>query len=89
MPRRSLDYLPTLHPANIVTVQNHYGPHPEEYHHEIRDRLVRATEGKRPESATRAFRGELDRIAGEAKTRGTKINDMITRRGAWKPCVRR
>jgi transposase len=67
-------------PANIVRIRGHKGPHPEEYHREVFNRLNEAVEDcssikQCRESLTRALRGLADEIA----TEGTKLNKLITR----------
>jgi hypothetical protein len=67
-------------PANIVRIQGHKGPHPEEYHREVFMRLNEAVEDcsgikQCRESLTKALRGLADEIA----TAGTKLNKLITR----------
>jgi hypothetical protein len=67
-------------PANIVRIRGHKGPHPEEYHREVFNRLNEAVEDcssikQCRESLTKALRGLADEIA----TEGTKLNKLITR----------
>ncbi|WP_257462268.1 AHH domain-containing protein [Archangium lipolyticum] len=66
-------------PANLVKVKGHRGPHPEQYHRQIRDALMLATDdcvgvAQCRERLTRA----LGRLGVECSTPGTKLNQWIT-----------
>lgn len=66
-------------PANLVKVKGHRGPHPEQYHRQIRDVLKLATEDcvgveQCRERLTRA----LGRLGVECSTPGTRLNQWIT-----------
>ncbi|WP_164011272.1 AHH domain-containing protein [Pyxidicoccus trucidator] len=66
-------------PENIVDVPGHKGPHPQEYHEAVFQRLNEATEGCRKVDACRkALTNELRKLAKEATTRGTDINRLLT-----------
>ncbi|NMO19374.1 AHH domain-containing protein [Pyxidicoccus fallax] len=66
---------------NIVDVDGHNGPHPQEYHELIFRRLSAATAGCRTVVACReALTAELRTLAEEAVTRGSDINKLLTRR---------
>ncbi|QDE72174.1 hypothetical protein BHS09_37285 [Myxococcus xanthus] len=66
-------------PENIIQVQGHKGPHPQEYHELVFERLQAATAGCRQVAACRhALTTELQRLAREAVTRGTEINRLLT-----------
>jgi hypothetical protein len=66
--------------ANIVYLRGHKGPHPEEYHNEIFERLTRALKGCRPGAECRArLVEELDKIAGDVCTPGSKLHKLATR----------
>jgi hypothetical protein len=67
-------------PANIVYLRDHKGPHPEEYHQKIFERLEKAlgTCRTRAECRTKLVE-ELDKIAGEVCTPGSKLNKLATR----------
>ncbi|WNG32986.1 hypothetical protein F0U61_04655 [Archangium violaceum] len=68
-------------PANIVYLRGHKGPHPEEYHSEIFERLSRAIVNCRRQSECRAqLVEELDNIAGDVCTPGSKLNKLATRK---------
>nr|WP_257462851.1 AHH domain-containing protein [Archangium lipolyticum] len=68
-------------PANIVYLRDHKGPHPEEYHSQIFERLNRALGTCRTRAECRArLVEELDKIAGEICTPGSKLNKLATRR---------
>jgi hypothetical protein len=59
---------------NKVKVVGHFGPHPEEYHLQVFDRVNRAlTTG-----GAEGFWRELARLSNEAATPGTEINQLIT-----------
>ncbi len=66
--------------ANKVLIKGHKGPHPEEYHQQIYNRLVDAMKGCRGLSQCRdALTGELGRLARELNTPGTPLNKLVTR----------
>ncbi|WP_257463173.1 AHH domain-containing protein [Archangium lipolyticum] len=68
-------------PANIVYLRDHKGPHPEEYHQEIFDRLEDALGSCQSRAECRARLVEaLGRIAGEVCTPGSKLNKLATRK---------
>jgi len=68
-------------PANIVYLREHKGPHPEEYHREIFTRLTEALKGCRTRVECRArLVEELDKIAGEVCTPGSRLNKLATRK---------
>ena len=67
-------------PENLVEVINHYGPHPEEYHQLVLDRLNGATRGlaaNTPEYKA-AVTNTLKAIGNEAQTKGTVVNKLLT-----------
>jgi len=67
-------------PANIVRVRGHKGPHPQEYHEAIFDRLSTATAGCRTMQQCReALTAELHDLAGEIASPGTDLNRLVTR----------
>ncbi|HEX5745767.1 MAG TPA: AHH domain-containing protein [Archangium sp.] len=66
-------------PANTVRVKGHRGPHPEQYHRQVRDVLKLATDDcvgvvQCRERLTRA----LWRLGVECSTPGTRLNQLIT-----------
>ncbi|HZI10531.1 MAG TPA: AHH domain-containing protein [Myxococcus sp.] len=64
---------------NIVDVPGHKGPHPREYHELVFNRLSEATEGcRKVEACRKALAAELEKLAREATTPGTKINRLLT-----------
>nr|WP_275439077.1 AHH domain-containing protein [Archangium violaceum] len=68
-------------PANIVYLRDHKGPHPEEYHSQIFERLNKALGTCRTRAECRArLVEELDKIAGEVCTPGSTLNKLATRR---------
>jgi len=67
-------------PANKVRVRGHVGPHPQEYHEEVFDRLRDAMKGSRSMQQCReALTAELRRLAKEITTEGTHLNKLVTR----------
>ena len=67
-------------PANKVRVKGHVGPHPQEYHEEIFDRLRDAIKGRRTMQESReSLTAELRRLAKEISTEGTELNKLVTR----------
>jgi hypothetical protein len=67
-------------PANLVRIKGHKGPHPQEYHEEVFERLFDATKRCRSMDQCReALTTELGRIAREISTPGTKLNRLVTR----------
>lgn len=64
---------------NKISVDGHFGPHPEGYHQAVFKRLKDATEGLSGNEYTKAFKAELTRIGNEARTPGTELNKLITR----------
>ncbi len=68
--------------ANKVRVRGHVGPHPQEYHEEVHDRLRDAMKGCRSMQQCReALTAELRRLAREIATEGTYLNKLVTRTG--------
>ncbi|MCY1074185.1 AHH domain-containing protein [Archangium lansingense] len=68
-------------PANIVYLRDHKGPHPKEYHSEIFERLNDEIKTCRTRAECQAkLVDELDRIAGEVCTPGSKLNKLATRK---------
>jgi hypothetical protein len=66
--------------VNKVRVRGHKGPHPEEYHQEVFDRLKVAvatceTTAQCRESLTR----QLKRLAEELQREGSRLNKLVTR----------
>ncbi len=67
-------------PENIVDVPGHKGPHPQEYHEAVFERLRYATQRCRTVNACReALTAELTVLAREVTTVGTKLNKLVTR----------
>ncbi len=64
--------------ANKVRIPAHRGPHPEAYHDEIYFRLTRATRNKRGIAYKNALLSELQLIAHDASSRGTRLNRLLT-----------
>jgi hypothetical protein len=66
-------------PANKVRVTGHKGPHPEEYHQEVFDRLSEAMQGCRNIQQCRdALTGALQRLGRLISTPGTRLNKLVT-----------
>jgi hypothetical protein len=65
---------------NIVPIQGHKGPHPEEYHRLIHKRLTETTRHCRGISECRAaLETALKRLAREIETPGTELNLLVTK----------
>lgn len=65
--------------TNIVEVAGHQGPHPEQYHQAIFDRLEDATATCRgSEQCARALRAALKELAEEIAAPGTFLNKLVT-----------
>ncbi|MCY1046731.1 AHH domain-containing protein [Corallococcus sp. bb12-1] len=66
-------------PANKVRVPGHRGPHPQEYHEEVFDRLRRATRNcKSIESCRELLTDALKGLAGRILDPKSALNRMIT-----------
>jgi hypothetical protein len=66
-------------PANIVHVKGHKGPHPQEYHRVILQRLTDATaECRTMRQCREALTAELRDLAGEIATPGSDLNRLVT-----------
>jgi hypothetical protein len=64
---------------NVVDVAGHKGPHPQEYHELVFRRLRDATSSCRTVEACRKnLTTELQKLAQEAATPGTKLNRLLT-----------
>ncbi|WP_375761346.1 AHH domain-containing protein [Corallococcus exercitus] len=67
-------------PANLVRINGHRGPHPAEYHKEVRVRLNEAMLGCRGVAQCRAALVDvLASIAKDLTTAGTRLRKLITR----------
>nr|WP_246357685.1 AHH domain-containing protein [Pyxidicoccus fallax] len=67
-------------PANIVNVKGHKGLHPRQYHEEVFERLVEATEDcLTMQQCRELLTAELRRLAREIVTPNTKLNKLVTR----------
>jgi hypothetical protein len=67
-------------PANKVRVKGHQGPHPQEYHERIHERLDEATKGcSSIEQCRKALTAELERLAKQISTEDTTLNKLVTR----------
>jgi len=68
-------------PANIVYLVAHQGPHPEQYHLEVHDRLEAALGNCRSKIDCRArLVEELDMIAADICKSGSKLNNFLTKK---------
>ncbi|MBZ4416852.1 AHH domain-containing protein [Myxococcus sp. RHSTA-1-4] len=66
-------------PANRIRIRGHEGPHPAAYHQEVYRRVERATSRCRTEASCREIlTGELQKIARELMTRGSRLRRLIT-----------
>ncbi len=68
--------------ATKVFVEGHKGPHPQEYHDAVFERLGTATEGiprNTPEYKS-ALSTALEQIKVEITTPGTKLNNLVTKK---------
>ncbi|MBJ6765018.1 AHH domain-containing protein [Myxococcaceae bacterium JPH2] len=66
--------------ANKVRVPGHKGPHPQEYHEEVFRRLRDATlECRSIQECRAALTSELQRLARQISTPGTRLNKLVTR----------
>jgi hypothetical protein len=64
---------------NIVPIPGHKGPHPQEYHGLVHERLYDATRACRKVSECReALIRALRRLAAETSTPGTRLNRLVT-----------
>ncbi|QRK11175.1 AHH domain-containing protein [Archangium violaceum] len=67
-------------PANKVRIPGHKGPHPEEYHQEVYERLERAVRRCETTAQCReALTRELGKLAEQLKSVGSKLNKLVTR----------
>lgn len=67
-------------PANLIFLINHQGPHPEEYHEEVFQRLLRALGNCRTTTECRQkLVGVLDEIAAEICNPGSRLNKLATK----------
>jgi hypothetical protein len=65
---------------NIVPIPGHKGPHSQEYHDLVHERLYDATLHCRKVSECReALTRALRRLAAEARTPGTRLNQLVTK----------
>lgn len=68
--------------ANKVLVEGHVGPHSQEYHETVFNRLETAVSGltENTPQYERALRDELGRISKEISTPGTQLNKLVTKK---------
>lgn len=64
---------------NKIRVLGHKGPHPDEYHEAVFNRLKESTEGLEGQSYKDAFDKTLDALGKEASTEGTNLNKLLTK----------
>ncbi|MFY0563156.1 AHH domain-containing protein [Archangium lansingense] len=65
---------------NLVYLKGHKGPHPEDYHKEVHQRLQRALGQCRPTTQCRAFLMEaLKALADEVCTGGSRLHRLLTK----------
>ncbi|WP_422724028.1 AHH domain-containing protein [Hyalangium rubrum] len=67
-------------PANKVRVRGHVGPHPQEYHEEVFERLRRAMQDcSSIQRCQQALRAELRELAQEIAAESSYLNKLVTR----------
>ncbi|MFP2911037.1 AHH domain-containing protein [Pyxidicoccus sp. 3LFB2] len=67
-------------PENVVPVEGHKGPHPQEYHELVYRQLDRALRNCREMARCRAaLQQELRELAEQVSTPGTLLNTLLTR----------
>ncbi|KFA89946.1 hypothetical protein Q664_31355 [Archangium violaceum Cb vi76] len=70
-------------PANLIHIQGHQGPHSEQYHQTIHDRLLDALRNcTSVGDCRRALTDELKKIADELCTPGTALNKMLIKKAS-------
>jgi len=62
---------------NKIEVIGHKGPHPEEYHQAVFDRLQSATKGLDGNDYKKAFENTLESLKKEVNTSGTELNKLL------------
>lgn len=65
--------------ANKVSIVGHKGPHPQEYHQIVLDRLTSATANLEGPVYQAAFKAELNKISRDAATPGHPLNKLVTK----------
>lgn len=69
--------------ANKVTLRGHKGPHPRAYHEEVYRRLKDVVDGCGGKTKTvkcqEMFQEELEKMADELQTTGTKLYKLLHR----------
>ncbi|MFL5348261.1 MAG: AHH domain-containing protein [Hyalangium sp.] len=66
--------------AGTNTISTKGGPHPQAYHEEVYERLDRATSTCRTlQQCQQALTAELQRLAREISTQGSRLNKLVTR----------
>lgn len=66
---------------NLIYLQGHKGPHPEEYHAEIFEVLRRAMKGCQDQVGCRSMLvGALDKLAGRICTPGSQLHQLLTKK---------
>jgi len=67
-------------PENIVPIEGHRGPHPEQYHRAVYKRLSEAMGDCRSIEVCRVkLTRVLERLAAEIATPGSALNQLVTR----------
>jgi len=67
-------------PENVVDVPGHKGPHPQEYHEAVYERLWDATRTCRTVVACRkSLTAALKELAEEVTTKGTRLHKLVTK----------
>jgi HNH/ENDO VII superfamily nuclease len=66
-------------PENLVRVEAHQGPHPEEYHQQVREALQRETGGIKPftDQYREALKRALAKLANQIQAPGSRLNQLV------------
>ncbi len=67
-------------PANLIRIRVHKGPHPREYHQEVLDRIIKATNRcKGPAQCRIALVAGVSKIARDIMTEGSRLRNLLTK----------
>lgn len=64
---------------NKINVPGHKGPHPDEYHQAVYDRLLEATKGLQGDAYKNAFEATLNSLRQEVTQVGSRLNKLLTK----------
>lgn len=74
---------PLNDPINRISIEGHEGPHGVDYHEAIYQRLLKAVQGidagKNPDAYRKAVEEEYGKLRKDVSTKGTYLNDLITK----------